>query len=120
MVLGLNIDGLPIQKKVATPGRLKFLGDLHEALAVLSQGINPLEHLIGAHMKLTAHSPVGSLPIEVKMSGTHDEAARCSSLLAGLTESLLAISAPPAPNLACPQPVGGPNFEPVEAISLSR
>lgn len=120
MLLGLNIDGLAIHKEVATPARLKFLGDLNEALTVFSQGIDPLKHLIGAHMKLTAHSPVGSLPIEVKLSGTQDEAARCSSLLAGLTESLLAISAPPAPHLACPQPAWGPNVEPVETISLSR
>lgn len=115
-----DVDSLGVEQKIAAPGGFEFLGHLNEALAVLAQGIDPLKDTVRTHVEISSHSAVRGLSVKVEMSGTQDEAARCRSLLVGITKSLAATSAPPAPNLACPQPLGSADFEPVETKPLGE
>lgn len=108
VVLTFNEDDFPIEQEVATPGGLKFLCHLDETFRVFSQGIDPLKDPVGAHMQLPAHSPVGGLLVEVETSGTQNEARFVTDaspcFLTLLRERPLTVMAPPAPNLARPQP----------------
>ncbi len=116
MMLAFNVDRFAVEQQIAIPGRLKFLGDLPEALAGFSQAIDPLKDPVGTDMEFSAHSTVGGLPIEVEMSGAQDEVIE--DLISTLAKSSLARLAPPTPNLARPQPLGRSNLESVETIPL--
>lgn len=124
VAVAFNVDGFPIEQQIAAPARSKFLGDLNETLAVFSEGIDPLKDPIGAHMKVPSHSAVGSLSIEVKMSGARDEAGLVPDMLwASLSlcdKRCFAVMAPPAPNLARPQPICRRVVDKVGCMSLGR
>ncbi len=108
MMLAFNVDRFAVKQEIAAPRRLKFLGDLHKALGVFSQGIDPLKEPVGTHVEFTPHGSVGGLPIEVQMSGAPDDDVWhsfgfCS--LTGIRKGTAAVITPPTPNLACPQPL---------------
>lgn len=117
-----DIDGFAVEQEVAPPGGLKFLGNLHKALTVLSQGIDPLEDPVGAHVEFSSHSAVGGLSVEVEMRGPQAEAGfisvvpRCSLALG--REGPLTVITPPAPNLAYPPPRSCPAADPIGGVSL--
>lgn len=122
VVLALDEDDLPIEQQIAIPRGLKLLCHLDEAFAVLSQGIDPLKDAVGADMEFTSHGSVGSLPIEIEMSGAQDEAQFITDVslrfLALLRERSLTVMTPPTPNLACPQPGSCLAADHVRGVSL--
>lgn len=124
VAVAFNVDGFPIKQQIAAPTGLEFLSDLHEAFAVLSQGIDPLEDSVGAHMEFAAHSAVGSFPIEVKMSGARDEARLVPDTLWGslslCDKRCFTVMAPPALNLARPQPIRCRVVSEIGCVSLGR
>jgi hypothetical protein len=118
VVLTFNEDDFPIEQEIATPGRLKLVGDLDEAFAVRAQGIDPLKNVIGAHVQFTPHSSVGGFSIEVQMSGAQDETTGEGLFPMRLTESFLTVLAPPTSKPARPQPLRRADFDTVKAVSL--
>lgn len=118
VMLALDEDGLSIEQEIATPGRLKLVGDLDEAFAVRTQGIDPLKDVIGAHVQFTPHSSVGGFSIEVQMSGAQDETTGEGLFPMRLTESFLTVLAPPTSKPARPQPLRRADFDTVKAVSL--
>lgn len=122
VAVAFNVDGLSIEQQVTAPARLEFLSNLNEALAVLSQSIDPLKDAVGANMKVPSHGAVGSFPIEVEMSGAQDEAQFTSGVsLASFTlrrKGPLTVMTPPALNLARPQPADCFAVDDIDAVPL--
>lgn len=122
MMFAFNVDRFAVKQEIAAPRRLKFLGDLHKALGVFSQGIDPLKEPVGTHVEFTPHRSVGGLPIEVQMSGAQDEARFIPHMARGCLvrcgECLLTVMTPPSLNLACAQPLSGSRLDEVGSMSL--
>lgn len=120
VAIAFNVDGLSIKQEVTAPARVELLSDLDKAFAVLSQSIDPLKDSVGSDMEFSAHSTVRSFPVEVEMSGAQDEAWSHGSCPGSLTRSRKgpsALVAPPAPNLACPQPLASVDLNGVRRLS---